>query len=88
MAIQKTKIEDAELQELKEFQSEIDNLQISLGQIQLQRLNLDNEELLLKQKYQLLITKEKEIGKNLNNKYGEVQIDLKTGEFIDSKNKS
>lgn len=88
MAIKKTKLEDQELQEIKQFQSDFDQLQVLLGQIQLQKFKLDNDELILKSKYNDLLLKEKEIGEKLNNKYGEVQIDLKTGEITDSKDKS
>jgi len=88
MAIKKTKLEDQELQEIKQFQSDFDQLQVLLGQIQLQKFKLDNDELILKSKYNDLLFKEKEIGEKLNNKYGEVQIDLKTGEITDSKDKS
>jgi sulfur relay (sulfurtransferase) DsrF/TusC family protein len=88
MAIKKTKLEDQELQEIKQFQSDFDQLQVLLGQIQLQKFKLDNDELILKSKYNDLLFKEKELGEQLNNKYGEVQIDLKTGEITDSKDKS
>lgn len=88
MAIKKTKLEDQELQEIKQFQSDFDQLQVLLGQIQLQKFKLDNDELILKSKYNDLLLKEKEIGEKLNDKYGEVQIDLKTGEITDSKDKS
>ena len=86
MAIKKqNKLEEQELKDIKDFQSEFDQLQILLGQIQLQKFKLENDELILKSKYNDLLIKEKELGEQLNDKYGEVQIDLKTGEITESK---
>ena len=86
MAIKKqNKLEEQELKDIKDFQSEFDQLQTLLGQIQLQKFKLENDELILKSKYNDLLIKEKELGEQLNDKYGEVQIDLKTGEITESK---
>ena len=89
MGIKKnSKLENQELQQLKDFQSEIDKLTFSLGQIALQRIKTDIDESMAKIKYQELLELEKKIGENLNNKYGEVQIDLKTGKITSSDNES
>jgi|TARA_B100002019_G_C21242325_1_gene586245 hypothetical protein len=89
MGIKKnSKLENQELQQLKDFQSEIDKLTFSLGQIALQRIKTDIDESMAKNKYQELLELEKKIGENLNNKYGEVQIDLKTGKITSSDNES
>ena len=89
MGIKKnSKLENQELQQLKDFQSEIDKLTFSLGQIVLQRIKTDIDESMAKNKYQELLELEKKIGENLNNKYGEVQIDLKTGKITSSDNES
>ena len=89
MGIKKnSKLENQELQQLKDFQSEIDKLTFSLGQIALQRIKTDIDESMAKNKYQKLLELEKKIGENLNNKYGEVQIDLKTGKITSSDNES
>jgi hypothetical protein len=85
MAIKKEKkLEDQELQSIKQFQAEFEQLQGLLGQIQLSKFKLENDELILKSKYNDLLVKEKELGEQLNNKYGEVQIDLKTGKITSS----
>jgi len=85
MAIKKEKkLEDQELQSIKQFQSELEQLQGLLGQIQLSKFKLENDELILKNKYNNLLVQEKELGEQLNNKYGEVQIDLKTGKITSS----
>ena len=89
MGIKKnSKLENQELQQLKDFQSEIDKLTFSLGQIALQRIKTDIDESMAKNKYQELLELEKKIVENLNNKYGEVQIDLKTGKITSSDNES
>ena len=85
MAIKKEKkLEDQELQNIKQFQAEFEQLQGLLGQIQLSKFKLENDELILKNKYNNLLVQEKELGEQLNNKYGEVQIDLKTGKITSS----
>ena len=85
MAIKKEKkLEDQELQSIKQFQEEFEQLQGLLGQIQLSKFKLENDELILKSKYNDLLVKEKELGEQLNDKYGEVQIDLKTGKITSS----
>ncbi len=85
MAIKKEKkLEDQELQSIKQFQAEFEQLQGLLGQIQLSKFKLENDELILKSKYNDLLVKEKELGEQLNDKYGEVQIDLKTGKITSS----
>jgi|TARA_Y100000389_G_C17251752_1_gene408445 hypothetical protein len=89
MAIKKEKkLTDQELQNVKSFQTEFDQLQQLLGQIQLQKFKLENDELILKNKFNDLLLREKEIGEQLNDKYGEVQIDLKTGVITSSKDES
>mgnify|MGYP003638919216 CR=1 FL=1 len=89
MAIKKEKkLTDQELQNVKSFQTEFDQLQLFLGQIQLQKFKLENDELILKTKYNDLLLREKEIGDQLNGKYGEVEIDLKTGVITSSKDES
>ena len=89
MAIKKEKkLTDQELQNVKSFQTEFDQLQQLLGQIQLQKFKLENDELILKNKFNDLLLREKEIGEQLNDKYGEVQIDLKTGVITCSKDES
>ena len=55
-----------------------------LGQVALKRLNLDQEEEALEIEYTKLLQVEKELGDNLKEKYGDSQIDLKTGEITQS----
>ena len=84
MAIKKTKITEEELKELENFQQTINTITFQLGQISLGKLNLENEENNLKNQYSSLLQTEKELGDRLKEKYGNSQIDLKTGELIQS----
>ena len=84
MAIQQTKITEDELKELTDFQQSINVITYQLGQVALKRLNLDQEEEALEIEYTKLLQVEKQLGDNLKEKYGDSQIDLKTGEITQS----
>ena len=84
MAIQQTKITEDELKELTDFQQSINVITYQLGQVALKRLNLDQEEEALEIEYTKLLQVEKQLGDKLKEKYGDSQIDLKTGEIIQS----
>jgi predicted transcriptional regulator len=80
--IKPTKLQETELQELKDFQSQSENLIAQLGQLSFKKLQIEREEQFLKQQYTQIITSEAELSKKLKETYGDVQIDLKTGEII------
>tara|TARA_Y100001972_G_C7383890_1_gene201001 strand:+ start:147 stop:404 length:258 start_codon:yes stop_codon:yes gene_type:complete len=82
MAIKQTKVTDEELKQISEFQTSIDRITIDLGQLALKKLSLDKEEEYLESEYEKILEKEKQLGDNLKEKYGEAQIDLKTGEIV------
>ena len=82
MAIKQTKVTDEELKQISEFQKGIDRLTIQLGQLSLKKLSLDKEEEYLESEYEKILEKEKQLGDNLKEKYGEAQIALKTGEIV------
>jgi hypothetical protein len=84
MALQQTKITEDELKELTNFQQSINVITYQLGQVALKRLNLDQEEEVLEAQYTKLLQVEKELGDKLKEKYGDSQIDLKTGEITQS----
>ena len=81
MAIQQTKITEDELKELTDFQQSINTITFQLGQVALRRLNLEQEVEVLEIQYTKLIQVEKQLGDKLKEKYGDSQIDLKTGEL-------
>ena len=82
MSIKQTKVTEEELGQIKKFQDSIQEITIKLGQLALRKLNLDKEEEYLEMEYENLLKEEKQLGDNLKEKYGEAQIDLKTGEII------
>jgi|TARA_B000000532_G_C18501361_1_gene248941 hypothetical protein len=82
MAIKQTKVTDEELKQISQFQEGIDRLTIQLGQLSLKKLSLDKEEEYLELEYEKILKEEKQLGDNLKQKYGEAQIDLKTGEIV------
>ncbi|MDB4343591.1 hypothetical protein OAE25_00375 [Verrucomicrobiales bacterium] len=82
MAIQENKATQEELDLIKNFQDNIQNVTIRLGQLELKKLNIKKEKEIIDLEYEKLINEEKELGDNLKEKYGNSQIDLKTGEII------
>lgn len=79
--IKPTKLQETELQELQDFQTQSENLIAQLGQLGFRKLQLEREEQFLKQQYTQIITSEAELSKKLKETYGDVSIDLKTGEI-------
>jgi hypothetical protein len=79
--IKPTKLQETELQELQDFQSQSETLIAQLGQVGFKKLQIEKEEQYLKQIFDQILTAENELSKRLKETYGDVQIDLKTGEI-------
>ena len=79
--IKSTKLKEQELQELQDFQTQSEALIAQLGQLGFKKLQLEREEQFLKQQYTQIISSEAELSKKLKETYGDIQIDLKTGEI-------
>jgi hypothetical protein len=79
--IKPTKLQETELQELQDFQSQSETLIAQLGQVGFKKLQIEKEEQYLKQLFDQILTAENELSKRLKETYGDVQIDLKTGEI-------
>ena len=77
-----TKLQETELQELKDFQKQSEVLIAKLGQLSFRKLQIEKEEEYLKSQYEQLTATEVELGKKLKETYGNVQIDLKEGDII------
>lgn len=75
------KITDEELQKVAELKSETSQLVISLGEIQYQRISLQLLENELTDKVKELKAKEVKFLTDLKQKYGNVSINIETGEF-------
>ena len=77
--IKPTKLEEQELKDLIDFQEKSEILISRLGQLQFRKLQIEKEEDYLKQQYEQIISSEIEISSKLKTKYGDINIDIKTG---------
>ena len=77
-----TKLQETELQELRDFQSRSETLIAQLGQLTFRKLQIEKEEEYLKQAFDQITSAEVELSKKLKETYGDVQIDLKEGDII------
>ena len=82
MEKQQTKVTEEELQQIAKFQESIQEITLKLGQLALKKLNVEKEEEYLDVEYNKLLQEENQLGDNLKEKYGEAQINLKTGDII------
>jgi len=73
----KIKLSEKELQELKELRDKGNRLIFSLGQLTLQQLDLYSD-------IQEVRENQVEVGKKMQKKYGDGNIDLDSGEFTKS----
>ncbi len=72
----KIKLSEKELQQLKDLQTKGNQLVFSLGQIEAQKLNIIP-------KLEELQKEREDLGKKFQDKYGNGNIDLETGEFTE-----
>lgn len=82
MEKQQIKVTKEELQQIAKFQESIQEITLKLGQLALKKLNVEKEEEYLDVEYSKLLQEENQLGDNLKEKYGEAQINLKTGDII------
>jgi len=82
MEKQQKKVTKEELQQIAKFQESIQEITLKLGQLALKKLNVEKEEEYLDVEYSKLLQEENQLGDNLKEKYGEAQINLKTGDII------
>lgn len=75
------KLSEKELQDLKEFQIKNNQIAMSLGQIAIQKVILENQKDELVNKLAELQETQTKLGKELQDKYGIGSINIETGEF-------
>jgi chromosome segregation ATPase len=75
------KLSEEELQQVKEIKQEYTNLALSLGELELQKANLEKEKTRLLNYQDQLGNKEVEIAQKLTEKYGNGSINIETGEI-------
>ena len=76
-----TKIQEEELKRLQEFQVNSEQLVNRLGQLEFQKIRIAKDEKFLKEQIDLLEEEEIAISKLIKDTYGNVNIDLKTGDL-------
>ena len=75
------KLSEKELQTLKEYQEKINIIVVNLGKLDLQINSLENTKKNLIKEYQEIEISQQKIALELQDKYGEGNIDLESGEF-------
>jgi hypothetical protein len=75
------KITEEELKQITELKQQTTQIVYSLGELQYQRLSIEIAEEDLKSLLKETKLKETDILKELKNKYGNVSINIETGEF-------
>ena len=75
------KITEEELKQINDFKQQTMDLVYSLGELQYQRISIDILVDDLKEKIKDQKTKENQLLTDLKNKYGNVNINIETGEF-------
>lgn len=80
MSLIKKKLTEEELQQVKTIKSEYSSLAFSLGELELQKINIEESKKQLINIYSQLVEKETSIAKTLTEKYGDGTINVETGE--------
>jgi uncharacterized protein (DUF927 family) len=75
------KLSTEELESVKSIKQEYTNLAFALGELELQQANITKEKQRLLDVQSQLISKEIELAKSLQDKYGQGSIDLESGEI-------
>ena len=75
------KFTEDELKSLQELQGTYQQITMALGNINVQRINLNKQEGSLEKALEESRTKENDLAKELTDKYGKGSLDISTGEF-------
>tara|TARA_R110000796_G_scaffold84711_1_gene184395 strand:+ start:183 stop:476 length:294 start_codon:yes stop_codon:yes gene_type:complete len=74
-----------ELNEIRDLRTELNQITFQLGQIKINKIRIENSEILIKKELFNLEEKESKIAKKLSDRYGKGSIDIETGTFIPAK---
>ena len=74
-----------ELSEIRDLRTELNQITFQLGQIKINKIRIENTEILIKKDLNNLEEKESKLAKKLSDKYGKGSIDIETGTFIPAK---
>tara|TARA_B110000914_G_C15345106_1_gene391113 strand:- start:208 stop:510 length:303 start_codon:yes stop_codon:yes gene_type:complete len=75
------KFTEDELKSIQEIQTTYNQVTMAMGQLSISKLSLDDREKNLISTLAETRTKEQELAKDLNDKYGRGSLDIKSGEF-------
>jgi len=75
------KFTQEELDNLKGFQTRLDQILSQLGRVHLSKIKLNEQEDLLKAEIKNIEKEEQELAKTLSDKYGKGSLDIETGTF-------
>ena len=75
------KLSEQELKALKEIQTKTNQITISLGQIELQKQILEGQKTIYLNQFTDLQDEQSKFAKELQEKYGDGNVDMNTGEF-------
>ena len=81
MSIITKKLTEEELNEVKQIRQDYTNLVYALGEIELQQISINKEKQRLLEVQSSLLEKEVQIANKLQEKYGQGNLDIETGEI-------
>lgn len=76
------KFTEEEIKKLKDIRSQFSDLSYKLGQLEMQKIALEEQKEEIKKTLSATIDLEKKTAKDLIDKYGKGTIDIDSGEFI------
>tara|TARA_R110000787_G_scaffold208944_1_gene318999 strand:- start:52 stop:306 length:255 start_codon:yes stop_codon:yes gene_type:complete len=79
------KFTEEEMKKVSEIKEQYNEITIQLGQIELDRLLLEEQRDALNQRYKETRARESDYAKELSDKYGVGTLDIETGNFIPEK---
>ena len=77
-----TKLTEEELKSIKNARNGFDEITVKFGQVEVEIANLSSTKEMLIKELSNLKTTEREIIKNITEKYGDGELDINTGVFI------
>jgi hypothetical protein len=78
-------IKEEYLTTIRELRDNFNAIVVSLGQISIQKANLENDEKLLHQEYIKFGAEEQELLSKIETEYGQGDLDINTGDFTPNK---
>jgi hypothetical protein len=83
--MEKKKLESEDLKRLQTLNSEVSNIIVTIGQMELEKSLMENDKVDLLSKFIQLQKSQETLSKELGEKYGDGSIDLSSGEITELK---